>query len=52
MRKQCQQCKEAFDAKDELDNFCSSDDECNSVKNQEAVVAELDSNSDECLSCQ
>ena len=45
MTKQCKQCNEAFDAKDELDNFCS--DECK----QEALAA-LDSNSDECLSCQ
>ena len=45
MRKQCKQCKEAFDAKDEFDLFCSK--EC-----KEEALAELDSGSDECLSCQ
>jgi len=45
MRKQCKQCKEAFDAKDEFDLFCSK--EC-----KEEALAELDSDSDECLSCQ
>ena len=45
MRKQCQQCKNPFDAKYELDNFCSK--EC-----KEEALAELDSDSDECLSCQ
>ena len=45
MRKQCKKCNEAFEAKDELDNFCSN--EC-----KQEALAELDSNSDECLSCQ
>jgi hypothetical protein len=45
MRKQCKQCEEAFDAKDEFDLFCSK--EC-----KEEALAELDSDSDECLSCQ
>ena len=43
--KKCKQCKEAFDAKDEFDLFCSK--EC-----KEEALAELDSDSDECLSCQ
>jgi hypothetical protein len=45
MRKQCKQCEEAFDANDQLDIFCSK--EC-----KEEALAELDSDSDECLSCQ
>ena len=45
MSKQCQQCKENFETTDETKAFCS--DECK----QEALAA-LDSNSDECLSCQ
>jgi endogenous inhibitor of DNA gyrase (YacG/DUF329 family) len=45
MSKKCQQCEKSFEAKDELDNFCSS--EC-----KQEALAELDSNSDECLSCQ
>jgi len=45
MRKQCQQYKEAFDSKDEFDNFCSK--QC-----KEEALAALDSDSDECLSCQ
>ena len=45
MRKQCKQCEEAFDAKDQFDMFCSK--EC-----KEEALAELDSDSDECLSCQ
>ena len=45
MRKQCKQCKEAFDANDQFDLFCSK--EC-----WEEALAELDSDSDECLSCQ
>jgi hypothetical protein len=45
MRKQCKQCKEAFDAQDQFDLFCSK--EC-----KEEALAELDSDSDECLSCQ
>ena len=45
MSKQCQQCKENFETTDETKLFCS--DECK----QEALAA-LDSNSDECLSCQ
>jgi len=45
MRKQCKQCEEAFDAKDELDLFCGQ--QC-----KEEALAELDLDSDECLSCQ
>jgi endogenous inhibitor of DNA gyrase (YacG/DUF329 family) len=45
MRKQCQQCKEAFDSKDEFDLFCST-------RCKEEALAALDSDSDECLSCQ
>ena len=45
MRKQCKQCEEAFDAKDQFDLFCSK--EC-----KEEALSELDSDSDECLSCQ
>ena len=45
MSKKCQQCEKSFEAKDELDNFCSS--EC-----KQEALAELDSNFDECLSCQ
>ena len=45
MRKQCKQCEEAFNAKDQFDLFCSK--EC-----KEEALAELDSDSDECLSCQ
>ena len=45
IRRQCKKCKEAFDANDELDLFCSQ--EC-----KEEALADLDSDSDECLSCQ
>ena len=45
MSKQCQQCKEKFETTDELKAFCS--DEC-----KQEALARLDSNSDECLSCQ
>ena len=40
-----QDCKEEFEAKDELDMFCSQD--C-----KEEALADLDKDSDECLSCQ
>jgi hypothetical protein len=43
--KNCKQCNKEFQAKDELDQFCSQD--C-----KEEALAELDSGSDECLSCQ
>lgn len=45
MRKQCKKCKEAFDANDEFDMFCSP--EC-----KQEALADLDKDSDECLSCQ
>jgi hypothetical protein len=45
MMKQCKQCKKEFEPKDELDLFCGQD--C-----KEEALAELDSGSDECLSCQ
>jgi len=43
--KKCKQCKKEFEAKDELDIFCSQD--C-----KEEALADLDNDSDECLSCQ
>jgi hypothetical protein len=45
MNKNCKQCKKEFEAKDELDLFCSQD--C-----KEEALAALDNDSDECLSCQ
>ena len=45
MTKNCNQCKKKFEAKDELDMICSED--CN-----EEALADLDNDSDECLSCQ
>jgi hypothetical protein len=45
MRKQCKQCEKEFEPKDELDLFCGQ--QC-----KEEALAELDSDSDECLSCQ
>ena len=45
MTKQCKQCEKDFEAKTEFDSFCSQD--C-----KEEALAALDSNSDECLSCQ
>ena len=43
--KKCKQCEKEFEAKDEFDIFCSQD--C-----KEEALAALDSDSDECLSCQ
>jgi len=43
--KKCNKCKKEFEPKDELDMFCSQD--C-----KEEALADLDSDSDECLSCQ
>jgi len=43
--KKCKQCEKEFEPKDELDMFCGQD--C-----KEEALAELDSDSDECLSCQ
>jgi len=45
MKKQCAICKEEFEAANQFQSICS--DEC-----KEKALAELDSNSDECLSCQ
>ena len=45
MKKNCKQCKKEFEAKEELDMFCS--DEC-----KQEALADLDRDSDECLSCQ
>ena len=45
MKKECKQCKKEFEPKDELELFCSQG--C-----KEEALAELDSDSDECLSCQ
>jgi hypothetical protein len=45
MKKNCNQCKEEFEAKQDSDLFCSND--C-----KQEALAELDSSSDECLSCQ
>ena len=41
----CKKCKKEFEAKKEFDMFCS--DEC-----KQEALADLDSDSDECLSCQ
>jgi hypothetical protein len=43
--KNCNKCKKEFEPKDELDMFCSQD--C-----KEEALADLDNDSDECLSCQ
>ena len=45
MKKNCNKCKKEFEPKDELDMFCSED--C-----KQEALADLDSDSDECLSCQ
>jgi hypothetical protein len=45
MTKKCKQCEKEFEQKDELDMFCGQ--QC-----KEEALAELDSDSDECLSCQ
>ena len=45
MNKNCKQCKKEFEAKEELDLFCSQD--C-----KEEALAALDNDSDEFLSCQ
>ena len=43
--KKCKQCEKEFEPKDELDLFCGQ--QC-----KEEALAELDFDSDECLSCQ
>ena len=43
--KKCKQCEKEFEPKDEFDLFCGQ--QC-----KEEALAELDSDSDECLSCQ
>jgi len=45
MKKNCNKCKKEFEAKENRDLFCSQ--EC-----KQEALAELDSDSDECLSCQ
>ena len=45
MKKNCKQCKKEFETTDELNVFCS--DEC-----KQEALADLDNDSDECLSCQ
>jgi hypothetical protein len=45
MVKNCNKCKKEFEAKEELDMFCSYN--C-----KQEALAELDNDSDECLSCQ
>jgi hypothetical protein len=45
MKKNCNQCKAEFEARENFDLFCSQ--EC-----KQEALAELDSGSDECLSCQ
>ena len=45
MKKNCKQCKKEFEPKDEFDMFCS--DEC-----KQEALADLDKDSNECLSCQ
>jgi hypothetical protein len=42
---QCNKCKKEFEAKEEFDMFCS--DDC-----KQEALADLDKDSDECLSCQ
>jgi hypothetical protein len=41
----CKKCKKEFEAKEEFDMFCSQD--C-----KEEALADLDKDSEECLSCQ
>ena len=45
MKNNCNKCKKEFESKDEFDMFCSDE------RKQEAL-ADLDKDSDECLSCQ
>ena len=45
MKKNCNKCKKEFEPKEELDMFCSQ--QC-----KEEALADLDRDSDECLSCQ
>ena len=45
MSKKCKRCQKDYETNNELDLFCSQD--C-----KEQALAELDSDSDECLSCQ
>jgi len=45
MKKNCNKCKKEFEAKHDSDLFCSN--EC-----KQEALADLDSSSDECLSCQ
>ncbi len=45
MIKICMKCEKEFETKDELNNFCS--DNC-----KQEALADLDKDSDECLSCQ
>jgi len=45
MQKECAICKKEFEAANEFQSICS--DEC-----KEEALKKLDSNSDECLSCQ
>jgi hypothetical protein len=44
MIKNCNKCKKEFEAKEELDMFCS--DDC-----KQEALADLDKDSHECLSC-
>jgi len=45
MKKNCNKCKKEFETKNEFNLFCS--DEC-----KQEALADLDKDSDECLSCQ
>ena len=45
MKKNCKQCKEEFEPKDDMDMFCNN--EC-----KQEALADLDRDNDECLSCQ
>ncbi len=45
MKKNCNKCKKEFEAKEELDMICSQ--EC-----KQEALADLDNDTDECLSCQ
>ena len=45
MKKNCKKCKKEFETKNKFNLFCS--DEC-----KQEALADLDKDSDECLSCQ
>ena len=45
MKKNCKKCKKEFETKNEFNLFCS-------VECKQEALADLDKDSDECLSCQ